>query len=169
MEDVLIVDGYNIIGAWPELIELKRLSLEEARRSLISKMSEYQAFSGTKVIIVFDAHQIAGRGRRESSNRVKVLYSGEDETADEMIERLVGELNSKRRNIFVATSDYTEQTVIFGQGAFRIPARELLERLEKSKIELTKELERSGPQKMTFGNKLSYDIWLKLEQMRREK
>jgi len=34
-------------------------------------------------------------------------------------------LNHKKKRIYVATSDYTEQRVVFGQGALRISAREL--------------------------------------------
>ena len=41
MKTYLFVDGYNIIGAWPELIELRDgASLEEARKKLIDYMSE---------------------------------------------------------------------------------------------------------------------------------
>ena len=35
MKEYLIVDGYNIIGAWPELQELKETNLEHARARLI--------------------------------------------------------------------------------------------------------------------------------------
>ena len=35
-------------------------------------------------------------------------------------------LNNRKTQIYVATSDFTEQWVIFGQGALRKSARELL-------------------------------------------
>ena len=54
--DILLVDGYNIIGAWPELRVLKDQDLAMARDILISRMAEYQAYTGYKVISVFDAH-----------------------------------------------------------------------------------------------------------------
>ncbi len=50
--DILIVDGYNIIGAWPELRELRDVDLALARDRLVERMAEYQAFTGCKVIIV---------------------------------------------------------------------------------------------------------------------
>ncbi len=46
MKDVLLVDGYNIIGDWPELKELREKDLAQARDLLIEKMAEYQAFKG---------------------------------------------------------------------------------------------------------------------------
>ena len=44
--NILLVDGYNIIGAWPELRELKDKDFAAARDRLIEKMAEYQAFTG---------------------------------------------------------------------------------------------------------------------------
>ena len=44
--DILLVDGYNIIGAWPELRELKNKDLAAARDRLIEKMAEYQGYTG---------------------------------------------------------------------------------------------------------------------------
>jgi len=125
MEEILIVDGYNIIGAWADLRELKdKGNLAEARDKLLDWLIEYQAFSGRKVITVFDAHQVPGQGRKFNKN-ITVYYTKENVTADELIERLVRELHNRRKTIYVATSDYTEQNITFGQGALRISAREL--------------------------------------------
>ncbi|MGD9678244.1 MAG: NYN domain-containing protein [Vulcanibacillus sp.] len=126
MEEILIVDGYNIIGAWTELRHLKEKGLlSEARDDLLTWLGEYKAFSGRTVIVVFDAHQIKGKGKKYFDQRVIIYYTEEDETADELIEKLVVKLNHKKKRIYVATSDYTEQRVVFGQGALRISAREL--------------------------------------------
>ena len=55
--DILLVDGYNIIGAWPELQELKNKDLAAARDRLVEIMAEYQAYTGYRVIVVFDAYE----------------------------------------------------------------------------------------------------------------
>ena len=44
--DILLVDGYNIIGAWKELRALKKDKLIDARDRLIEMMAEYKAYSG---------------------------------------------------------------------------------------------------------------------------
>ena len=44
--DILLVDGYNIIGSWPELQELKNKDLADARDRLVEKMAEYQGIYG---------------------------------------------------------------------------------------------------------------------------
>ena len=124
--NILLVDGYNIIGAWPELRELKERDLAAARDRLIELMAEYQAFTGSRVIIVFDAYYVQGLSRKYKNHKVEVIYTRENETADERIEKMASELNNIKTQIHVATSDYTEQWVIFGQGALRKSARELM-------------------------------------------
>lgn len=125
MGDILLVDGYNIIGDWPELKELKVKDLEGARDQLIERMAEYQAFSGMRVIIIFDAHMVYGIGKKYKNYRVEVVYTRENETADERIEKLVKEYKTVTTQVYVATSDFVEQSITFGRGALRKSAREL--------------------------------------------
>ncbi|MBD7983684.1 NYN domain-containing protein [Sporosarcina sp. Sa2YVA2] len=124
-QEILLVDGYNIIGAWPELVRLKNDNLANARDRLIERMAEYQAHTGWKVIILFDAHLSTGIEKKDRKYRVEVVFTRENETADERIEKMVSELSGRRVQIHVATSDLTEQWVIFAQGALRKSAREL--------------------------------------------
>jgi uncharacterized protein len=131
--DILIVDGYNIIGAWPELEELKRTDLAAARDMLVEKMAEYQGFTGYRVIVVFDAYGVKGLERKYKNYKIEVIFTKENETADERIEKLAIQLSNRKTQIYVATSDFTEQWAIFGQGALRISARELL--IEMGEIE----------------------------------
>lgn len=121
----VVVDGYNIIGAWEELKQLKETSIHDARDRLIELMAEYQSVSGQKIIIVFDAYQVPGIEARESAFDLDIIYTREKETADECIERLVSTLINVNTKVYVATSDYTEQRVILGKGALRKSAREL--------------------------------------------
>ncbi|MDQ6595429.1 NYN domain-containing protein [Bacillus salipaludis] len=131
--DILLVDGYNIIGAWPDLRGLKERDLPAARDRLVEKMAEYQAFSGYRVIVVFDAQYVQGTEKKYKNHKVEVIFTKKNETADERIEKLAISLNNRKTQIHVATSDFTEQWAIFGQGALRKSARELL--IEMSSIE----------------------------------
>ncbi|AQQ51748.1 NYN domain-containing protein [Planococcus lenghuensis] len=123
--DILLVDGYNIIGAWTELQKLKNDRLADARDRLLDRMAEYRSYKGWRVIVVFDAHLVPGIESKNRKHNVEVIYTRENETADERIEKLASALNNRRDQIYVATSDWTEQRVIFAQGALRISAREL--------------------------------------------
>ena len=167
MDNYLVVDGYNIIGAWPELSELKDIDLEQARDRLIEILANYQAYSGYKIILVFDAHQVPGLGGKYKQHRLDIVYTKEKETADECIERLVKLLSRRRRNIVVATSDFVEQHVTFGSGALRLSARELLLDVHESQREITKNISEHKLARNTFGNKLEGPLKDILERWRR--
>ncbi|SDK58569.1 NYN domain-containing protein [Sediminibacillus albus] len=137
---VLVVDGYNIIGAWEELKELKDHDLSQARDLLIAKMAEYQAYKGDRVIIVFDAYYVQGLEKKQQNYKVEVIFTKEKETADECIERLIKELKNVKNQVYVATSDFTEQRTIFAQGALRKSARELYIETQNIEKEIEDEL-----------------------------
>lgn len=138
---VLIVDGYNMIGDWPELQALRNKDLGQARDLLIEKMAEYKAYSGDRVIIVFDAHLVHGIEKKNKNHKVEIVFTRENETADERIEKLTQEVKNVRTQVYVATSDYTEQRTIFAQGALRMSARELRIEVNNIEKEIQKELE----------------------------
>jgi predicted RNA-binding protein with PIN domain len=170
MEEILIVDGYNIIGDWPELKDLKnKESLEDAREKLLQYLADYKAYTGKKVIVVFDAHQVFGRGRDERIYGLDVQYTAENETADERIERLVKELKTRRNQIYVASSDRTEQWVVFAQGALRMSARELSIEVAKSESGIDEKVKKSAEKpKLTLKDSLGEEIEKIFEQWRRK-
>lgn len=165
---MLLVDGYNMIGAWPELERLKDVNFEEARDRLLDKLADYQGYSGLKVYVVFDAHRVPGLGATYRQYKLTVIYTKEKETADECIERLVAELAKRGRNIYVATSDLVEQHVAFGKGALRLSARELLIDIEQNRkaIERSAAVRPPGKRNPLDGG-LSLDVRTKLERLRR--
>lgn len=167
--DVLLVDGYNMIGGWPELSKIAENELEEARNRLLFRLADYQAFSGRRVIVVFDAYLVPGLGKSFTQSKVEVHFTKEKETADECIERLVRELSMRRRQIYVATSDMVEQHVIFGQGALRVSAREPLIEVEQNEKELQQRLaeDQARSTRNTIGGKLSPDVLQQFERWRR--
>ncbi|WP_374016402.1 NYN domain-containing protein [Paenibacillus thiaminolyticus] len=168
--DVLLVDGYNMIGAWHELKQLADRRLEDARDRLLDNLAEYQAYSGRRVIAVFDAYRVPGLGATYTQGKIEVYFTKEKETADECIERLVKELSHRRRQIYVATSDMTEQRVVLGLGALRLSARELRLIVEQSRREVESRIREQASQPVKRNpveGKLSLDQLLKLERMRR--
>jgi len=57
-EEYLLVDGYNIIHAWPELKELADEDMESARIKLLDILSNYQGIRKCRIMIVFDAYRV---------------------------------------------------------------------------------------------------------------
>lgn len=167
-EDVLFVDGYNMIGAWPQLAALKLQGLEDARDRLLDMLSDYQSYVGLTVFVIFDAFHVPGLGSSSRQWKLQVVYTRERETADECIERLVGEWISVRRHLYVATSDMTEQHVVFGRGALRLSARELLLEVEQSRRDIQRTIRHEIPAKRNpLSGALNENIQRKLERMRR--
>ena len=125
MKPLLLVDGYNVIGAWSVPRE-EHLSIDEARERLVHLVADYAGYSGEEVIVVFDGHYTDRSVRsRTTMHGVEVVFTKHAESADNYIETLCAEA-PKWRQVRVATSDSTEQTVTMGRGAVRISSREFL-------------------------------------------
>ncbi|GAE26014.1 hypothetical protein JCM9140_2042 [Halalkalibacter wakoensis JCM 9140] len=165
----MLVDGYNMIGAWPELRILKDKDLGLARDRLIEMLAEYQAYTGYQVKVIFDAHMVDGVGKRYKNHRVDVLYTRKNETADERIEKLVLDLKRIDTNIHVATSDMAEQSMIFGSGALRKSARELFMEIEATEKGIDKQVQKTQKKRNSTKIPLSDEIAEIFEKWRRQR
>lgn len=132
-EDYLLVDGYNIIFAWPELKELADLNMDGARMSLLDLLCNYQGIRRCHIIAVFDAYRLQGHPEEMFDyHNIHVVYTREAQTADQYIERFAHDNRSKFK-ITVATSDGLQQIIIRGAGCSLLSARDLkVEILEAS-------------------------------------
>ena len=122
MKPLLIVDGYNVIGAWSEA-EKKGWSLDESRDRLMRQLEDYAGFSGEEILLVFDGYQSERTTTTEEKHGdLTLVFTRHGETADSYIERVTYELRG-RRKVRVATSDNLEQLIILGHGAVRVSAK----------------------------------------------
>jgi predicted RNA-binding protein with PIN domain len=120
--DRLIVDGYNMIFAWPELAALKDTKLEDARDLLISILADYGAMTRQQVTVVFDSHRRTdGEASNERIAGVQVVFSGRKTSADHVIERLVFSARSGD-DVTVATSDGLQRDYALGRGVKTVSA-----------------------------------------------
>ena len=130
-EEYLLVDGYNIIFAWPELKELAKESLDSARLMLLDILTKYQGIRGCQIIAVFDAYRVQGHAEEILDyDTIHVVYTREAQTADQFIEKFAHD-NQKKYSITVATSDYLQQIIIRGAGSAVMSARELKVEIER--------------------------------------
>ncbi|MEW6624979.1 MAG: NYN domain-containing protein [Bacillota bacterium] len=129
MDEYLIVDGYNVINSWPNLVELKKDDLELARDKLVEILQNYQGMQQAIIIVVFDAHLSKAKTRTYlAEGNLQVVYTKAGETADSLIEKMIGEL-PERSKITVVTNDWDEQRIVMGKGALRMSSRELYYRV----------------------------------------
>ncbi|HZK84609.1 MAG TPA: translation factor GTPase family protein [Desulfosporosinus sp.] len=124
-EEYLLVDGYNIIHAWPELKEHVQDNMDGARMKLLDILSNYQGTRKCQIIIVFDAYRVQGHFEEVIDyHKIHMVYTREAQTADQYIERFAYD-HQKKYNIIVATSDGLQQIIIRGAGCALLSAREL--------------------------------------------
>lgn len=170
----MIVDGYNVIFAWPELKQLSKESLEHARLQLRSDLMNYGAMKDYFIILVFDGKTGHSRPMEEKlSKRFMEVFTEDHVTADSYIEKAVFERKGRYVNVYVVTSDMEEQHQIYGFGGLRIPAKELRQDILQSKEEERKHyrgipkntMERS--QRNEVYSNLQPDVMDKLEAIRR--
>lgn len=168
MRQYLVVDGYNIIFSWPEFEKLRKTGMDHARARLVDILVNYSAISGDRVVVVFDAHLVRNNVEHVESagENLKVIYTQEGETADAAIERLAGELSAAGR-VHVATSDWAEQSMIFGRGAYRITPRELLEKVKKTQEEARRQYISTPPTESYLENRLVDEVRKVMEKLRR--
>ncbi len=143
-EDYLLVDGYNIIFAWPELKELSAHDLSAARGALENVLADYRAFRRCHVILVFDAYKVKRNpGSVEKRHGLHIVYTKEAETADMYIEKTSYRLQKGNR-VRVATSDGLEQLIVLGHGALRLSADALRAEVEEARGQIREILQRSN-------------------------
>jgi uncharacterized protein len=143
---ILLVDGYNVIGAWSNLYPEDRddtplqhrsgEALEAARKKLIEQLINFSAFEGYETTVVFDAH---GRDTPAYTEvltpNLSVYYTEFKETADTYIEKFCAGHRHQRTlktRILVATSDRAQQLTVGGFGAEWMSALQLVNTVESS-------------------------------------
>ena len=165
-----LVDGYNLIHVWQEI---NTDDLETARNFLIRSLHEYGAYEKFEITLVFDAARSEDEERKEIyDDFFRVIYSGFNETADNVIERLSYEEVQKKREVHVVSSDATIETVILGAGAYRHPSREFYRAVKRAKQHLRKEYLGNVTlpvRRNEVGDRIGADVFAKLEELRRGK
>ncbi len=146
-QQMLLVDGYNLLFAWEGLREKAREDLEAARQELCLRLQNYQAYRGVILLLIFDAYKVKGNpGSVEKKGDFSLIYTREAETADSYIAKATYDPAEKRR-VQVVTSDALEQLIILGHGALRLPAGDFARQVEEAELELLDQLESLRPVK----------------------
>jgi len=140
----VIVDGYNVIHAWPQL---KRLlgdaSLEAARDKLIERLSVFGMVAGADVTVVFDAHHSTARTNSEEVvEGVHVLFTRKGHSADHAIERIAYGASQLGDLITVATSDRFQRDLVRGMGGAVISSEELERRVVEAENEMGRRVQK---------------------------
>ncbi|MGI0495059.1 NYN domain-containing protein [Alkalinema pantanalense CENA528] len=133
---ILLVDGYNIVGAWRDLKKIRdRQGLEEARRHLTELMAGFAAYNAYDTQLVFDAQYRNSPSNREIITRfLSIHYTDQGQTADTYIEKSCADfrydIRKFHQRIIVATNDRAQQLTVVGYGAEWMSAEQLANEVE---------------------------------------
>src|SRR5580704_6994273 len=102
----ILVDGYSLLHAWPELAPGKARHSAAARDELVRRLTLYRDAIGTPITIVFDgAGAPPGTLAPFSDPELEVVYSKAGKTADEVIERVTARMREVGQ-VLAVTDDY---------------------------------------------------------------
>lgn len=168
-EKYLLVDGYNMIFAWPDLKELAQDNMDSARTRLLDMLSKFQGIRKYKIIAVFDAYRVQ-RHHEEvfDYDNIHVVFTREAQTADQYIERFAHD-NRNKYDITVATSDGLQQIIIRGAGSSLLSARELrqeMDRVNESVLKAYRDKKPSG--RNVISDVLSEEAKQQMEDLRKD-
>ncbi len=139
----LLVDGYNVIHAWPELKGLMKHSLEDARDRLVDRLAVYSQVTGADVTVVFDAHKTAAlASAEEMRSGVRIVFTRKGMSADHVIERMAYRLAGDRDPLMVATNDRFQRDLVAGMGGAVISAEELQRRVVEAEKQMSRTVQK---------------------------
>lgn len=154
---VLLVDGYNIIGAWSCLKKTRdQAGLEAARWELVEAMTSYSSFQGYETQIIFDAqYQKSPTSQETITELLSVHYTDFGQTADTYIEKCCASLRHQRaqsliNRLIVATSDRAQQLTVQGYGAEWLSAEQLCHQVESTVCRMRQKYQKRKPSKSRF-------------------
>ena len=110
----VVLDGYNVIHAVPELARQLDRSLQAAREALVNLCQAYQARRGDveRVYVVFDGNQDEMlESQMMPRGGVTVLFTTRQEEADDRILRLIRSERGRRRFLVVSNDTYVFNNV----------------------------------------------------------
>jgi predicted RNA-binding protein with PIN domain len=113
----ILVDGYSLLHAWPELAPGRPRHSEAAREELIRRLTLYQDAAGTPVTVVFDGNRPKGGPREPGARKphLEIIYSRAGQTADDLIERAAHRF-SPYGEIMAVTDDVAERETVISLG-----------------------------------------------------
>ena len=160
----LILDGYNVIGALDRYREAD--TLDAARELLINDALKAAGWTGSPLIVVFDAHRGPGPGRAElrAGGAVRIIYTAPGESADDVIERLLSTLEDTAT---VYTADFALQRTALARGSTRATPREFAILLDELPAVTRSPDSPYVPRKSRLSDRLSSETLRKLEEIRR--
>ncbi|MDR1191219.1 MAG: NYN domain-containing protein [Verrucomicrobiales bacterium] len=125
----LLVDGHSVIFHWPELRALHARQPNRCREVLARLLGGLHDTSDWLVTLVFDGK--TGTPPLTVTGKMALIYSQEGQTADSIIERLVGQV-ADPATVSVITADGAERVTVESLGAVAFSPDWLRDELQRA-------------------------------------
>jgi hypothetical protein len=137
----ILVDGYSLLHAWPELAPGAPRHSARAREDLIHVLTRFHDATGEPLTIFFDGSGAPpGTPKCESSRGVEILFSGPGQTADDLIERAACRFQDYGE-VLVVTDDNAERDTVSGFGGSFASCENFIRRIQGAMTDLAEDLE----------------------------
>ena len=137
----ILVDGYSLLHAWPELAPGAARHSARAREELIQILTQFHDATGEPVTVFFDGSGAPpGTPKAHSSRGMEVLFSGPGQTADDLIERAAHRFQAFGE-VLVVTNDLTERDLVSGFGGSFSSCENFIRRIGGAQDDLQESLE----------------------------
>lgn len=139
----ILVDGYSLLHAWPELAVGKARYSSAAREELVHQLRQYGDSIGTPITVVFDGAGAAPTVAVEapSTRTMEIIYSKSGQTADDIIERVTARLVSYGE-VLVVSNDFAERDTVVAVGGNVCSCESFISMLKGSLEDFEKQLRR---------------------------
>ena len=129
MPQKVIIDGYNVIFADDELRRIVLKDRRRARQEFVRRVADYAGGRQIRATIVFDGRGRISDGEAVVPGRLQVLYSAENQTADELILQTVERSGNARAYIVVSSDRGHVVTPARTLGCSTMGSRAFIERM----------------------------------------
>jgi len=139
----ILVDGYSLLHAWPELAKGKARYSAAAREELIHQLRLHSDSIGTPITVVFDGQGPTPSVAVEapSTPMMEIIYSKSGQTADDIIERVTAKLVNYGE-VLVVSDDFAERDTVVSVGGNVCSCDYFIRQIEGTYEDFKKQLQR---------------------------
>ena len=137
MNEICIIDAYNVIHAWGNLLPNRSSILTD--QDFLNMISSYADYNNIHLIVVFDGNNQNAEALKAQFSQIDLIFSSKDASADSIIEKMVQE-KSDNTSISVVTSDNLERDIAMGAGARIYSPKMFLDDIRDSREKLGKHI-----------------------------
>jgi predicted RNA-binding protein with PIN domain len=159
----IIVDGYNLIYAHPELKKKIGSEALKVREILIRVLAEYIRTRKEKLILVFDSSESGVLYKLSTPSRLEVRFSKPGLTADKMIVKMM-QSEPEPQKLTVVSSDYKDIGMIAKSLGVELLSSEAFWRRVSEK----RKVDKKDEEKPTSVSESEVEYWLKEFETRRK-